>query len=109
MLLENMRCKDETERRKQVDECFKCGKAGHIARNCWKSTDNFDQRENDSKQEVKSAEPAPRLTCYSCGELGHYKSNCPKQKSKPNKTVRRIGSPEQRSSCQDKWMVCVAN
>jgi len=46
--------------------CFKCGKSGHISKNCY-------------KQKSKLVD-----VCYKCGMEDHYMKNCPKNFKKTN-------------------------
>ena len=94
-LLESMQCKEGSEQyqKKKLDRCFKCGRAGHLARNCWKTSDETEKKEMPTKQEEKR-ETALKITCYGCGEQGYYKCNCPNnKKDKTKQNVLRAGSP----------------
>lgn len=46
----------EKELKSANDECYKCGKSGHIAKNC-----------------KKTVTP---IVCLKCGEIGHYANRC---------------------------------
>lgn len=47
------------------DRCFKCGKYGHFANNCW-----------SNKSSSKSSSSTKK--CDICGKYGHYEVNCNK-------------------------------
>ena len=64
--------------------CFKCGKPGHKAFECWggESTSSFYQ------PAVVSGSTPSKITCYACGEEGHKSNQCPNKngsvKAEPN-------------------------
>jgi hypothetical protein len=47
------------------DRCFKCGKEGHYASNCWS------RKSSAAKSAAKSSKK-----CDICGNYGHYEVNC---------------------------------
>lgn len=47
-------------KQKSVKKCYKCGKLGHITKEC----------KSEDKEKRK---------CFSCGNVGHLKANCPKR------------------------------
>ena len=73
--------------------CFKCGKAGHKAADCWRGGAGSSRAGN-----VSPVGGAPRvITCFTCGEEGHKSPQCPKYvkgdkgkdaRAKPVKRVR---------------------
>ena len=57
-----------------VITCFKCGKAGHKAAECWKGGAGSSKKGSESSVGV-----VPRvITCFTCGEEGHKSPQCPK-------------------------------
>lgn len=50
-------CKSKNKQ-KSGNSCFKCGKSGHFANNCWYNKSSFSKR------------------CDICGKYGHYEVNC---------------------------------
>ena len=64
--------------------CFRCGKPGHKAADCWQG----------GKPEARVAEGASKIVCYICGVEGHKATTCPSkkepQKGSEPKPVRRI-------------------
>lgn len=60
--------KDDKDEDKDEDEeddcCFKCGRPGHFASECYAKTDiNGDRLDDDE-------------CCFKCGRSGHYSTNC---------------------------------
>ncbi len=45
------------------NSCFKCGKYGHFANNCWSNKSSFSKSSSSKK-------------CDICGKYGHYEVNC---------------------------------
>ena len=62
--------------------CFKCGKQGHKAFECWGGENSFYQ------PAVGSSSTPGKISCYSCGEEGHKSTQCPNKnrivKTEPN-------------------------
>ena len=74
--------------------CFKCGRVGHKAVDCWKGGAG-----SAGTGSVSSGGVAPKpIVCYTCGEPGHKSPQCPKyvrdEKAWPKdseaKSVKRI-------------------
>ena len=68
--------------------CFKCGKTGHKAADCWQGGGG---PSNGSK--AVSGSVAKVVTCYTCGVEGHKSTTCPKkdvQKESVPKSVRQL-------------------
>ena len=51
-------------------KCFKCGKLGHKAADCWQA----------EKPGAKVAEGGSKIVCYICGVEGHKATSCPNKK-----------------------------
>ena len=73
--------------------CYKCGKVGHKAAECWKGGASGPKGGVSSSGSVAS-----KVVCYTCGEEGHKSPQCPKygkgdkgasKDSKP-KPVKRV-------------------
>ena len=54
--------------------CFKCGKVGHKAIDCWKGGASVPKGGASTSGGVVS-----KIVCYTCGEEGHKSPQCPKQ------------------------------
>ena len=65
--------------------CFKCGKVGHKAIDCWKGGASVPKGGAS-----RSGGVASKVVCYTCGEEGHKSPQCPKQwkKDGPGKDAR---------------------
>ena len=63
-------------------KCFKCGKPGHKAADCWQGSAG------------KQAEGSSKIICYICGVEGHKATTCPgkkeAQKGANTKQVKRL-------------------
>ena len=71
--------------------CFKCGKTGHKAADCWKGSSG-----GPKGGTVPSAGVAPKIVCHTCGVEGHKSPQCPRRgrgsaevKPKPVKRICR--------------------
>ena len=72
--------------------CFKCGRLGHKAADCW------NRSSSNSGQLGKPAENGPDIKCFTCGLPGHKSSVCPsrekrvqfKTEPKDSKSFKRI-------------------
>lgn len=58
--------------KKSAPTCFRCGKEGHVKRNCPLSASAA-----RAPTSVKSGKSS--VVCFLCGEAGHFKKNCPKR------------------------------
>ena len=52
--------------------CYKCGKEGHKAVNCWE-----DKGPPQSKVVPAGSSATVKITCFTCGEEGHKSPQCP--------------------------------
>ena len=67
--------------------CFKCGKLGHKASDCWQGGGG-----SSTPSKVVSGVSA-KVTCYTCGVDGHKSTTCPKRdvtKEGGTKSVRQL-------------------
>jgi len=55
-------CKNKNKKT-SGNSCFKCGKYGHFANNCWSNKSSF-------------SKSLSRKRCDICGKYGHYEVNC---------------------------------
>ena len=62
--------------------CFRCGKPGHKAADCWGGEGSF------SSPSVVSDSTPSKVICYTCREEGHKSNQCPKIK------VEKLGPKE---------------
>ena len=53
--------------------CFKCGRVGHKAVDCW-----MGKGPSQSKMAPAGGSSGIKITCYTCGEEGHKSPQCPK-------------------------------
>ena len=75
--------------------CYKCGKSGHRAFECWAGKSNS----GSFRPAAGSGSGPPKVTCYTCGEVGHKSPQCTKgvkiekgvpKDVKPGRPLRRI-------------------
>ena len=72
---------DKSERR-----CYRCGKMGHIAKDCYVPLAGQPQNEGKSLdysarggRNERSRKDLKDIECYNCHKKGHYSSNCPQK------------------------------
>jgi len=66
----------QTEFRAAGDNCFKCGKSGHFARNCNSRLEQHSDYEEDDDDLYEDDTPRVGTCCYRCGRPGHYSPDC---------------------------------
>ena len=66
--------------------CLRCGKPGHIAKDCWAVLPRPNQESNTERNTpARQARPERRgkdlkdVECFNCQQKGHYSSNCPQR------------------------------
>ena len=69
--------------------CFKCGKVGHKAADCWQGGGG------PSNQHKAGSGSSTKVVCYTCGVEGHKSTTCPK------KDVSKEGAPK---SVRQLWL-----
>ena len=65
--------------KKSVGSCFKCGKTGHKAADCWQK-DTSGGSSGASKPSSSGSGSVRTIVCYTCGIEGHKSTQCPKIK-----------------------------
>ena len=85
--------KEVTSSRPWQPNCFKCGKPGHKAADCWRGGSG-----GPKGGAVPAVGTAPKIVCHTCGVEGHKSPQCPRRgknsqegKPKPVKQVSRKG------------------
>ena len=72
--------------------CFKCGKQGHKAADCW---------QGGGKSSGDKPPPA-KIVCYICGVEGHKATTCPKRDaSKDAKSIKQLSRRDPRDAVLD--------
>ena len=73
--------------------CFKCGKQGHVSKQCWanpsREPDKTERSERFDKQKQTSKE-AKQVKCFTCNRPGHKSADCLERKA----NYRRVETPE---------------
>ena len=68
--------------------CFKCGRVGHKAIDCWQGKGGA-----SAPKAVVTGGEAHKIICYTCGEEGHKSPQCPKQ-VKGERAVSKDAKPK---------------
>ena len=71
--------------------CFKCGKPGHKAVDCWQR--GGASPSGSYKPASNSSVPYSKIVCYTCGEEGHKSTNCPKVKKEKVNPKEGVAKP----------------
>ena len=79
--------------------CYKCGKTGHIAKDCWSKA--------TTGQSNRSRTNASSVTCYACGEKGHYADKCPTRNKGPKQgqTTRNYNDWRNKNKQVSAWSI----
>ena len=66
-----------------VNECPRCGKHGHWAKDCPRPRENSSTTRQATSEQRQASRPFSKDTstvrCYNCNERGHYASSCPRR------------------------------
>ena len=71
--------------------CFKCGKVGHKASDCWQRGGVAPPAVH--KQGGSSGALPSKIVCYTCGEEGHKSTSCPKVKKERVSPKEGVAKP----------------
>ena len=79
---------DVPKERAPTITCYKCGRVGHKAVDCWNGKGGA-----SAPKAVSTGGVAHKIVCYTCGEEGHKSPQCPRL-SKVDKSVSKEAKPK---------------
>ena len=68
--------RQSTPDRSRVIQCYKCGRRGHIARECRKNMQGPRQGNGGNTGSQRSANGQSGRRCFTCGKMGHFAKDC---------------------------------
>ncbi len=77
--------------KKEIISCFKCGKVGHKAVDCYSRTYSKPLSGSQSNHHRKYG-PRQQIVCYNCGESGHKVPQCPSKSQQKTQNLQNRGT-----------------